>query len=393
MSRMIWKVLLWFLLLLAAGVLAHFMVRHPGYVMITWGQWMVEVTLWAALGAFVVTVLIIWLVWRLTRGLNPIRLARQYRDRRDRKLARVETEKAVKAWLQGNEDASLVALDKVIKAGGSERLPQILTLIPAQQTGQWEERLARVKEADPDLAVVGLALEADSHWQAGNRTAYLEHMDQHPELLEVRQLRDRYWRALIEGGRAEEALISVGASPGLNPSDRQRWQQEAGLALIEQCRLSEQPDFNTLKTIPRKVRQQPDLMAAEIRCLAAHNRLDEAFKRLKKALDSSAPSESLLRLLVELPFDSAATLKLAEQLAGKQTEPGATLNWVLGILCERQSLWGKAEDYLVEAWRLDARPEIGLALARLHEHRKQIDKAQSLYKTLALQTEGASDLG
>lgn len=387
MSRMIWKILLWFVLLLAAGVLAHFMVRHPGYVMITWGRWMLEVTLWAALGALVVTLLLIWLAWRLTRGLNPVRLARQYRDRRDRRLARVETEKAVKAWLRGDEETTLSALDKVVQAGGSERLPRILTLLPAQHSGQWEERLARVREADPNLAVVGLALEADRHWQAGDRNTFLAHIDRHPELLEVRQLRDRYWRALIDGGRAEEALISVGATPALNPSDRERWQQQAGLALIEQCRDSDQPDWSRLKTIPRKIRHQPTLIAAEIRCLARHNRLDDAFKQLKKALDSQA-SDELIALLAELPFDANQALKLAEHLESRKHR-SPTLSWALGVLCERHSLWGKAEDYLNDAWQQDARPATGLALARLYESRNQTDKAQAIYKSLAEQTEGA----
>ena len=391
MSRMIWKVLLWFVLLLAAGVLAHFMVRHPGYVMITWGNWMLEVTLWAALGALVVVLVVIWLVWRLTRELNPIRLARQYRDRRDRKLARVETEKAVKAWLQGNDDGALTALDKVIKAGGSERLPRILTLLPAQHSGQWEERLARVREADPDLAVVGHALEADQLWQTGEHSDFLDHIDRHPELLEVKQLRDRYWRALIDGGRAEETLISVGAAPALNPSDRERWQQEAGLALIEQCLDSDQPDFTRIKTIPRKIRQQPALIAAEVRCLARHEKRDDAFKLLKRTLDSRATDE-LVALLVEYPFDTAQALKLAEQLEGRH-QRSATLSWVLGVLCERLSLWGKAEDYLNDAWQQDDRADIGLALARLHESRQQTDKAQAIYKTLAQRIEGASDLG
>jgi len=391
MSRMVWKVLLWFVLLLAAGVLAHFMVRHPGYVMVTWGSWMVEITLWAALGALVVTLATIWLIWRLTRGLNPIRLARQYRDRRDRKLARVETEKAVKAWLQGDDDSALTALDKVIKAGGSERLPRVLTLLPAQNGGQWEDRLNRFMELDPDLSVVGWALQADQLWQAGDRTAFLAGIDRHPELLEVKRLRHRYWRALIEGDRAEEALISVGATPALNPSDRERWQQEAGLALIKQCLDNDQPDFTRLKTIPRKVRQQPALIAAEVRCLARHEKLDDAFKLLKKTLDSR-PTDELVALLVECPFDASQALKLAEHLEGRH-QRSATLSWVLGVLCERQSLWGKAEDYLNEAWQQDDRADIGLALARLYESRHQTEKAQSIYKTLAFRTEGSSDFG
>ncbi len=393
MTRMIFRILIWFLLLLAAGVLAHFMVREPGYVMITWGRWKVETTLWTAAGTLIVLALVAWLLWWLIRRTNPIALVRRYRDSRDRKLARVETEKAVKSWLQGDENAALAALDKVVKAGGSERLPRALSLIPAQHSGDWESRVARFNETDPGLAIVAQVLEAEQRWQAGDKASFLAWMDRHPELISVKHLQHRYWQALLTEGRAEEVYKGLSNLPHLNPSDRERWQQHVGLALLQQCQQEDTFEPTKLKTIPRKVRQQPELVAAEVRCLVKHQRVDEAFRLLKKHLEREA-NDTLVALLVEEPFDTAQALKLAEQIESRQKDRSATLSWVLGVLCEREALWGKAEDYLNDAWRQETKPTIGLALANLYETRGQTDKARAIYKTLAQRTEeGAISLG
>lgn len=390
MSRLLVKILLWFVLLLAAGVLAHFMVRYPGYVMVAWGEWMLEVTLWTALGAAVVVLLSCWLAIRLIRGANPVRLARRYKDRRDRRLARDETEHAVRAWLKGDDSAALEALNKVVQAGGSERLPRLLTLVPARESGDWEQRKAEVTRQDPELAVVARWLEAEQLWQSGDYPAFVELFDQAPELKEVRGLRHRYWQALLDNGQAEDALKLINQTPHLNPADRERWQLNAGLALVEQARQS-QEQLSALKALPKSLRQHPTLVAAEVRCLAEHERMDEAFRQLKKNLDRQ-PADPLLVLLGELPFDTHKALGLAEQLE-KKAESSPMLNWTLGQLCERESLWGKAHDYLEDAWRQMPSPRTGLALAAHYEHRQQSDRAVPIYKQLAQQRREEADGG
>lgn len=392
MSRLVLKLLLWFFLLLLAGVLAHFMVRYPGYVMVAWGQWMLEITLWTAVGAAVVVVLAIWLALRLLRGVNPVRLARHYRGRRDTRQARLQTERAVKAWLKGDEDTTLEALDKVAKTGGSERLPRILTLIPAQDSADWPERQAALAQADPELAVVGQALRANQLLRQGDADAFVELFEQEPELAEVKALRVEYWRALMARGQAGKALTQIARASGLNPADRERWQQQGGLALIHQAERESPEQLAGLKSLPRKMRQHPDIVAAEVRCLASHDKLDEAFRLLKKHLEKDA-HDSLVLLLSELPFETAPALKLAEQLESRQSPPSPALSLALGELCEREALWGKAQDYLSEAWHQGATRRAGLALAAHFEQRQMTDRALAIYRELATHTSGDSSLG
>lgn len=382
MSRLIVRVLLWFLLLLGAGVLAHFMVRHPGYVMLAWGQWMVEITLWAALGLLVVLVLGLWLALRLWRGVNPIRWARRYRDHRDRRAARVETERAIRAWLTGDEATALSALNRVVKAGGSERLPRLLTLIPDRDHPNWSERLADFIEADPGLALPAWTLQANQFWHHGNSTALVELIERHPELASVRVLQSPYWRALIDEGQADKALRRIEAAPNLNPDDRQRWQRLAGRALIEQAYAQGTASPATLKLIPRGLRQKPELVATEVRCLAKADRIDDAFDRLKKSLER-APADELWWLLAELPFKAAEALRLGEAILARSRQPSPVAQTVLGRLSERESLWGQAESYLKAAWEQAPTPEAGQALAALYERRGDKDRALAIYKQLA----------
>lgn len=381
MSRLLLKVLLWLVLILAAGLLAHFMVRYPGYVMIAWGQWMVEVTLWSAIGLFLVVLVVTWLAIRLLRGVNPARLARQYRDRRDRKTARVATGQAVMAWLQGDESAALSALERVVSAGGSERLPRVLTLLPAQDDGDWSGRVGDFKQADPDLALVADALTAERLVHAGDSAALLALWQQQPALQRARKLQPDYWRALMNQGQAATALQAINKAPTLNPADRERWQQHAALQLIEQACQTAAADLAPLKTLPKPVRQKADVVAAECRCLLVHGQTDSAFKRLSKALEK-APAPVLLHCLLDERLPQGRALPLAEQLE-KRHGANPALMLTLGQLCEAGELWGKAEDYLVEAWRTDPNRASGLALARFFEHRQQTDRALAQYRELA----------
>lgn len=381
MTRLLLKVLLWLVLILGAGLLAHFMVRYPGYVMIAWGQWMVEITLWSAVGLFLVLVLVSWLSIKLLRGVNPVRLARQYRDRRDRKTARVATGQAVLSWLEGDHSATLSALNRVVKAGGSERLPRVLTLIPDQDSGDWSARISEFKQTDPELALVADALTAERLVQSGDSAALLALWQQQPGLQRIRKLQPDYWRALMDRGQAEVALQAINKAPNLNPSDRERWQQQAALHLIEQACQTSVADLAPLKALPKAIRQKAEVVAAECRCLLVHDQTDDAFKRLSKALEK-APAPVLLRCLLDERLPASRTLPLAEQLE-KRHGPNPTLVLTLGQLCEAQALWGKAEDYLVEAWRSDPNRESGLALARFFEHRQHTDRALAQYRELA----------
>jgi len=381
MSRLLLKLLLILILILAAGLLAHYMVRHPGYVMIAWGQWMIEITLWSALGLLFVTVILIALLIKVLRGVNPVRLLSQYQNRRDRKVARVSTQHAVMAWLNGDESRTLKALQNVTKAGGSERLPQLLSLIPGQDSGDWPDRVSAFKKADPELALVADVLTAHHLAQSGDTVALLALWQQQPGLDQVRQLQPEYWRALIDHGQADVALQAINQSPNLNPADRERWQQQAALAVIEHSCQTSLTALAPLKSLPKPVRQKADLVAAECRCLLLHEKPEEAFKSLSRALNK-APAPMLLRCLLDTRMPSPRSLTLAEQLE-KRHGSSPSLMLTLGRLCEAQELWGKAEDYLSEAWRQEPDRENGLALARFYEHRQQTDRALAQYRELA----------
>lgn len=380
MSRLLIKLLLWFVLLLAAGTLAHFMVRHPGYVMITWGQWMLEITLWAALGSLVVLVLLAWLlIWAL-KVSNPLRWVRRYRTHRDQKVARIETAHAVTAWLQGHDEEAEAALLRVAKAGGSERLPNLLSLVAAQGTSHWQEKADQWRKQDPDLDWVADALQAERMAEAGDSAAFLAWLEQNPKLVTMRGLRQRYWQALLEEGEYEALLKAVKDAEAVNPDDRVRWQtraavqwlrSEADIAIVER-----------MKRIPKPLRADADIITEEVQGLHRQGDTELAFKRLKKALDQH-PNDALIELLTILPFDTQQALLLAEQLEKRVEQPSASLLWTLGQLCEREALWGKAEDYLTAAWQQAPTDRIGLALAEHFERREQSHKALPIYKALA----------
>lgn len=380
MSRLLIKLLLWFVLLLAAGVLAHFMVRHPGYVMIAWGQWMMEITLWAAIGSLVVLVLLTWLLLWSLKVSNPLRWVRRYRTHRDQKVARLETAHAVTAWLQGQDEEAEAALLRVAKAGGSERLPNLLSLVAAQGTSHWQEKADQWRQQDQDLAWVADALQAERLAEASDNAALLGWLEQHPNISTLRGLRQRYWQALLEAGDCATLLKALKAAEAVNPDDRVQWQTRAAVQWLRSE--ADTPIVERMKQIPKPLRTEPAVIAEEVQGLHRQGDTELAFKRLKKALDQH-PYDALIELLATLPFETQQALSLAEQMEKRVEQPSASLLWTLGQLCEREALWGKAEDYLTAAWQQAPTDRIGLALAGHFEQREQSQKAYPIYKALA----------
>ena len=116
------------IVLLMGGVLAQLMLKDAGVIMLTWNGWMVETTFWTGTGIILSTVVVLLLLSAVFRKMAPTRWMSNYRNRRDQKVAKKETLVAIESWLKGSDDRSLVALQKVIAAGGSDRLPAAISL-------------------------------------------------------------------------------------------------------------------------------------------------------------------------------------------------------------------------------------------------------------------------
>lgn len=148
---------------------------------------------------------------------------------------------------------------------------------------------------------------------------------------------------------------------------------------------SHDPDLlvDECRRIPAEEMRRPELAAEAARLLAAVDRGAVAAELIEAALkdDWNAELVELYGRIDAPPY--RARIEQASQWL--QSHPGnASLLRCLGLLCEREQLWGKAKGFLSESQRLQPSAEASLALARIAEASGDAAAACTHYRAAAL---------
>lgn len=379
MTRLMLWTLFLALILIMGGLLAQMMVKDSGVMMLTWNGWMLETTFWTGLG-LILTVIIVGLVLlALLRKLAPAQWLNRIRNRRDQKVAKKETALAIDNWLHNAEDRALASLQRVIKAGGSDRLPAAISLAVGLQQSDWLERYGEFVHADPELKTFADAMQAYRLLQAGQTDDFVALMHSQNKLRQIPWLREHYWQALLESDKATELLRLVNEAAGIRPEQRQRWLEQAARAALLQASGKPAQSAAILKPLSRQQRNLPDIIAAEVRYLCSVGEHNQAFKRAKQLLQNMDQSEKV-SLLLDIQADNTQKLGFLETLAPVQ--PGPVYCRTMGILNHRQQLWGNAQSWLEQGWK-QGDLMAGVALAELFEARQMTAQAAKLYRDIA----------
>ncbi len=366
------------IVLLMGGVLAQLMLKDAGVIMLTWNGWMVETTFWTGTGIILSTVVVLLLLSAVFRKMAPTRWMSNYRNRRDQKVAKKETLVAIESWLKGSDDRSLVALQKVIAAGGSDRLPAAISLAIGMDHGDWMERYAAFVNEDPELKLFAEALQAERLWQTGKVDDFIQWMQARFQLRQVSWLRERFWQVMLK--KDAQGLVSiVNEAANIQPETRQQWLVTSVAAALEQAQGSPEKGINVLKVLSKHQKNLPDIIVADVRYLVSIAQHEQAFKRIKLLMSQSNQLERI-DLLLSVGVENIQKLNFIESI--QPPSPGPVFCRTAGVVNLNQQLWGNAQSWLEQAWQAGDKPA-GVYLAQLFEQRKMTDQATRLYRELA----------
>lgn len=368
------------LILLLGGVLSLMMQADAGVIMVAWNGWMIETTFWTGIGTLLSFGLALWIVITLMRRFGPQRLLAAYRRRRGQTLARKETAAAINHWLSGNSGAALESLQKVVSAGGSERLPRAVALAVDLLGSDWPERYHQFNTDDPELSLFANALKAERLWQLNQPRQFVELLQADKGLKRLAMFRERYWQSMLDSGNSAELLVEVNEAPNIKPERRQHWIDLAVKKALPTMTATPQEGSKLLKSLSRPQRSTIAIQQAEIRYLIDTAQHDQAFKLARQFLAVPA-NEHHAEILLDIQIENRVKLEFLEARA--LAEPTPVLCRVAGILSWRQQLWGKAQEWLEKGWQQqDAR--CGQLLSELLEERGMKEETQRLQKQLLL---------
>lgn len=377
-------------LALGVGVFAAFQLRsETGYVLISYGHWVVETSLLGFIAAVVFVVLATFYLFKLIRaGVALPGRWKSHHDRRKADAAQLSFERGLLRLFEGQWKRAEVELVRRASDHHAQHLNYLAAARAAQRVGAPERRdayLQRVREIAPKLDFALLLTQAELQRERGEfallrdtARALRQKDGQHAyamELLAESHAELGEWaglRALLAEAPSRKALTDA------------RWRELSTQAVIELLRAAIQAArLSELKAVweatPADVRTVPEVAREYATGLARLNADAEARAFIEGQLGKRW-DDQLVRLYGPLHSeDPVAQLATLERWLQEHGEKTALLE-TAGQVCLKNKLWGKARSYLEAVIDTAPTPGAYLELARLCEMTQQPQEAQAFYK-------------
>ncbi len=367
------RVLFWFLLLAIAAVVAALAAKlNNGYALLVAPPYRIELSLNLLIILIVGSFVSLYLALRMI--VHTVRLPAQVREwRRQMKQARsrAKLDAATVALLEGRYGKAQQQANEALafpRASGVAALVGARAALDVRQYAGAEEFLARPEAQPRSLAVPRLTLSAEIALERGQPQEALRILES------LRREAGMHTAALRLELRATQAVGRFGDIPPLVEQlikrgvfDTAQGEQVKTAAQREHLRALA-TDAAGLRDawgrLPDATRTQPKVARAAAQSFLLLGGDREAAEIIARSLDREWDSE-LVELYGECRLgDATRQLEQAERWLSTHNRDAALLR-VLGTLCERQQLWGKAQTYLEASLALDNHWRTHLALGEM----------------------------
>ena len=355
------RFLFWFLLLAVAAVVAALAAKlNNGYALLVAPPYRIELSLNLLLILIVAGFASLYVALRMI--MRTVRLpvqVREWRRRQKEGRSRIKLDAATVALLEGRYGKAQQQADEALafpRASGLAALVGARAAVDVRQYARAEEFLARPEAQSTSLAVPRLTLSAEIALEQGQPQEALRILGA------LKREAGMHTAALRLELRAAQAAQRFGDIPPLVEQlvkrgvfDAAQGEQVKTAAQREQLR-SLASDAAGLRDawsgLPDATRTQPKIARAAAQSFLQLGGDREAAEIIARSLERDWDSD-LVDLYGECRLgDPTRQLEQAERWLTAHSRDAALLR-VLGTLCERQQLWGKAQTYLEASLALD----------------------------------------
>ena len=361
---------------------AHFLLADPGYVVINFRGYVIEMSVPVLVGLAILLLLAVWIIRKII--VAPRRLGETYGRHRAARSGKKLTRGMIEV-AEGNLARGEKLLGRAASTSDSPLFNYLQAARAAHLQGQDERRdewLRLAYRDAPEAANAVLLTQAEFQIDR-------EHYEQ--ALATLRRLEEdskNHAHALALMGRLYFKLEDWDALAGILPKLGKNTQikpevLESWTIRVRRERLDKAADVEVLeqewKAIPRKKKSNPVLQESYYKGLIRLGLHDRAEKELAGALKSNWRG-SLVRLfgLVEAT-DTTKQLKRAEGwLKNHGEDPDLLL--AAARLCLRNELWGKARSYLETVISMRPTPEAYQEYGALLTQMGEADAAADAYR-------------
>ncbi len=372
------------IVLIIGAVSAHFLFADPGYVVIDFRGYLVEMSVPILIGLVLAGMLAIWIVWETLQA--PRKLGEKVGEMRSRRAGRQFTRGLIQV-AEGNFARGEKLLTRRVERADAPLLNYLAAARAAQLQGNAERRdqwLRLAYEETPDAENAVLLTQAELQLAAEEYEKALATLrrltERSPDHSQAVYLLGRLYRELEDWDHLRELLPRLRKQGRIPAGTLEEWTREVHRRALEAA--SDDPAAVTVawKQTPRALRDDDVLIGAYISALARAGAEDQAETELRRRLRRHW-SSPLARLYGTLETsDTTAQIRHAENWL-KQHGEDADLLLTAGRLCMRQELWGKARSYLETALAIQPTPETYELYGELLTRMGESEAASEAYRS------------
>lgn len=384
------KRFLLFLVTLIIAVCLGLIIKHdPGYMLLSYGTWTMEMPLWFGIIIIIAAFLIVyWIVRIIAYGVNIPERYNFWARRRRLHAAHELTNKGLIAVTEGNWTQAEKLLRRSATHTDTPLINYLAAARSAQELGGYDRRdayLRQAHEVKPEAEIaVGLTqaqLQLE-HRQYEHALATLRHLrDLVPHHKYVIKLLKKVYLALNDWHGLQKLLTELrkykvmprGKIDTLELKVYQKLLQCAGTQGITKLKEYWQ------NSVPKKLRYDPQLVAIYARELINNQDNELAEKILRETLKKQWDDQLILLYSDFISADAKKQLLTAEGFL-KQHKNNANLMLTLGRLAVANQLWGKAKNYLQGSISVQSNVLAYRELAKLNEDLNERDEALACYR-------------
>jgi len=370
------------------GFLIH---QDPGYILITYRSWSIETSLWVG---FIVLALLFFILYLLIRFLSHTSNLGKYislwnKERKERKASKLINQ-AIEALIETRWSEAESFFSKSAKNSISPVLSYLGAAWSAQQQKAYVRRdqhikkLFKIKTPEKIVKIAQIYFYLQSNqWNKAEKLLHPLRKDYPTDSTIIRLLirsleKQDDWRAL-------KNLLEKSAKY-ITPEERFPLEKRIYMEFLTTTETEILLD-EIWKKIPKELRTDQTLIASYAKKAKELNHQQQAISLLENSLKKKGWSAGLIELYGLLTSNNInKQIYYAESWLKKYpNDPNLLL--CLGRLCIKAKQWGKARDYLQDAFTEKANPEIHYELGQLFESLNEPTIALEHYRAAAQKCE------
>lgn len=389
--------LIGFILVLMASIWAGVeMMHHPGYLLLVFQPWMVQMPIWFALLAFIIFLVLFYILidsWDRLCFLG-FRIQNWFRFRHEHESFS-KTQQGLSALIEGRWKKS----EQLLIAGVNPKVEPLMNYLgaakAAHEQGAFDRRDAYIQKAykvapRADIAIgltqSELEVELDQLEQAQATLNHLRQKDpKHPRVLKLLE------KVYVRKGDWQNLLLIIPAlrkSKAISNEQAEIFEKNIYCEMLHKA--SNQPLEEVQKiwnSIPRYFRKNPDVVTAYVQQLVRFSTSSKEVEELIRKVLKIEYQPVLVNLYSKLPFTNLNRQLVIVGAWLKTYGQRPELLLALARLCVRVQLWGKAKDYFDKCLKIGPNIEASLEYGKLLERLEEPEAAMLKYREgLAMQT-------